>query len=188
MRTAKSVTQIDSLIRSALESFVRDIRSDDLWRREHELVNLFVFGHLVPKSRGSGVISDLTQIGIGTAVPQLKRRWTRRKDSDVCKDVVIWPEPGMTCWDDNGKPEYFPLSVLEWKSLNRQDRGPRLPKRKRERYEKDLQWLCDMSSWTMDRNLPFVGYRVFVDQTTRPIHVAVDRAFRGTPSEKWWSR
>jgi hypothetical protein len=186
LRTTEIITSLDSMIERALTSFLRDIHSDPRWRREHELVSLFVFGHLIPKSRGSGVINHLTQIGIGAAVPQLKRLWTRRKKSDVCKDIVIWPEPGMTCWDSEGEPEHFPLSILEWKSLNRHDRGRRLPKRRRDRYAEDLKWLCDMSRWTLRKNLPFVGYRVLVNQKAPQTEVRVDRVSKGNVKLNWW--
>ena len=188
MRTTKLITSLDSLIKSALMSFVRDLHHYRRRRREHEIVNLFVFGHLIPKSRGSSVIKHLTQIGIGAAVPQLERLWGRRRKSDVCKDIVIWPEHGMTCWDTDGEPKHFPLSVLEWTSLNEHERGGSLPKKKREKYAEDLKWLRDMSCWTARRKLSFVGYRVFVDQKISPIEVSVDRIYKGKAILDWWQQ
>jgi hypothetical protein len=34
----------------------------------------------------------------------------------VNKDLVIWPEPGMTMWDLGWNPINVPAAVLEWKS------------------------------------------------------------------------
>jgi hypothetical protein len=26
----------------------------------------------------------------------------------------IWPEPGMTCWNEDRKPVRYPLAVMQW--------------------------------------------------------------------------
>jgi hypothetical protein len=50
---------------------------------------------------------------------------------EVCKDLVIWPEPGWTFWDAKGAAVRVPLSVQEWKVNERNAR----------RREADQEWL-----------------------------------------------
>lgn len=60
------------------------------------MVSLFALGHLAQHCYPNGPLR-LTQMGIEVAVPQLPGE---RKKKDVCKDLVIWPEDKMTCWND----------------------------------------------------------------------------------------
>jgi len=58
--------------------------------------------------------------------------------SQVCKDLVIWPEPSMTCWDDEGRPMHSPITIVEWKVQG----FPRKPTRNLETsMEGDVAWL-----------------------------------------------
>lgn len=121
------------------------------------------------------------QVGIEVAVPQHRSDANPRKDPDVCKDVVIWPEPRMTCWDDSGLPSRYPLAVIEWKSLNRRDPSS-VRKRKRLVYhEYDLPWLIKTSVASPG----FLGYGVFVDLTVIPLSLVCARAFAGAVQHSW---
>jgi hypothetical protein len=70
-----------------------------------------VFSYLIPRC-GSGSLRDPGQIGIEVAVPGVPGLNPKRQ---VCKDVVIWPSPGDTCWDATGKATRPPSAILEWK-------------------------------------------------------------------------
>src|SRR5256885_13281345 len=59
------------------------------------------------------VLEHASQIGIEVAVPQLRGAKRKRQ---VCKDLVIWPRPMMTCWNKDGAPVIHPLAVLQWKT------------------------------------------------------------------------
>ena len=181
MQTRKLITSLDLLIKSALTSFVRDIRRDPRWRRERELINLFVFGHLAPRCRRGDALHHLTQIGIEAAVPQLPGRGGPRKNSDVCKDLVIWPKPKMTCWGREGKSRLYPLAVLEWKSINKQDRSRSIAEKRRD-YNKDVRWLL-RTSRLVDQ---FVGYAIIVNQKAKLIEVSATRTYRGDVLHDWW--
>src|SRR2546425_10676906 len=128
--------QLDHVVRRALGSTIADLRRPGFHGREREIVNLFVLGHLVRQRGRGGVLRDAMQIGIEVAVPQLPGRGGLRKKPDVCKDVVIWAEPGMTVWGHDGAGRVYPISVLEWKCVNRQDRGSSV-QRKREEHRAD---------------------------------------------------
>ena len=126
------VERLDAVVESALKSMVRDLHTSVWCRREREIVNLFVLGHLIALCGANGVLHDPMQIGIEAAVPQLPGRGGHRKKPDVCKDIVIWPAPYMTCRGRDGTGRVYPLSVLEWKSLNVQDRSSSLSRKRRE--------------------------------------------------------
>jgi len=173
--------QLDAVIEAALQSMIRELRTSAWYGRERELVSLFVLGHLMRLCGMHEVLHTPTQIGIEVAVPQLVGRGGQRKKPDVCKDIVIWPQPSMTCWGRHGDERCYPLAVLEWKSLNRHDRGTVLTQ-KRHEHTTDLHWLTVMSGSTS----PFVGYAVLVDQQASPTRMAVARACQGEVAEGWF--
>lgn len=172
--------QLDAVIEAALQSMIADLRASAWCCRERELVSLFVLGHLIRLCVPNGVLHRPTQIGIEVAVPQLAGRGGQRKKPDVCKDVVIWAQPSTTCWGRNGDDCLYPLSVLEWKSLNRHDRGALITQKRRE-HAADLHWLAETSRIAS----PFVGYAVLVDQKASPVRVVVSRACQGEVTEGW---
>lgn len=110
---------IDTTIQSALFSFADEVL-DGSWsgQREREAVSLFAFGPLLRQVDPEAFLKDPTQIGLEVPVPQVAvgddESHGRRK-RQVCKDLIIWPEPQMTCWDRNNDPTVPPAAVLEWK-------------------------------------------------------------------------
>lgn len=110
---------LDRCVQSALVSFANDTLTGSwLGRREREAVSQFVFGHLLKEVSPHGFIQDPAQIGIEFPVPQVNcddSACDRRFKRQVCKDIVIWREPAMTCWDVNGFPNIAPAAILEWK-------------------------------------------------------------------------
>lgn len=143
------LAEIDDVVRRSLTSLVDDIsRSDWTGRREREVVSLFCFGHLATQCRPDGFLYDLAQIAIEVAVAQnggqVRRSGKASSKDQVCKDIVIWPKPRMTCWDSGGRPTVRPASIIEWKH----NEGSI--------YEYDVDWLCEFSREIED----FVGYAV----------------------------
>jgi len=96
------INNLDEVIRSSLSSLVAGFSANN-WtgRREREVVSLFCFGHLLRECRPDSFLHDAAQISIEVAVPQLAGQIGRTGKStskdQVCKDVVIWPRPRMTC-------------------------------------------------------------------------------------------
>lgn len=109
---------IDEPVRSALDTFVEEELAGS-WngRREREAVSLFAFGALVNQVNTEGALRDPRQIGLEVPVPQVTMDGENGADKkdQVCKDVVIWPDPGMTCWDENHNPTVAPVAIIEWK-------------------------------------------------------------------------
>ena len=81
-----------------------DISTSNWHGRERGMVSLFALGHLSQDCDRDGSVR-LTQIGIEVAVRQLPGD---KKRHNVCKDLVIWPEEEMTCWDGSGEMYHEP--------------------------------------------------------------------------------
>jgi hypothetical protein len=152
------ISELDSIVGQSLRSFYSEICSLPDWRgREREMVSLFALGHLAQHCNPNGPMR-LTQMGIEVAVPQLPGD---RKTRDVCKDLVVWPEDKMTCWNADGKICHEPMAVMEWK-VNYASNRPTHAKNRRD-HLRDIQWLRDTSNRLAERD--FVGYAVFIENT-----------------------
>lgn len=130
--------RLDDLARRSLTALVRDVRIND-WsgRREREAISLYAMRHLVAEVRDDSVLSDRSQIGIEVPVPQLSgeaasRLGLKNPKKQVCRDLVIWPMPAMTCWDQMGQPTVPPLAIFQWKTARDPD-------------PLDLRWLSEYS-------------------------------------------
>lgn len=169
---------LDLLIRTSLSDFANDLHEHEWHGRENELVNLFVFGHLLrlgcpPKGR-----LDPTQIGIEVAVPQLLVRKPGAKKA-VRKDLVIWRLPRTTFWSKSPDGDECPmLAVMEWKSLN--NVGAKENKhRKQEIFTKhDIDWL----QCSTRQHPGMIGYAVFVDLASPRRMIKCHRVFDGESS------
>jgi hypothetical protein len=170
---------LSSVIRKALCSFASENRGDAVYARE--LVSCFVFAHLLCHVQANGPISSPAQIGVEVAVPQRRIPGARRRDPDVCKDVVIWSAPGMVCWDSAGHPTRFPAAVLEWKSLNLKDSAASVRRKLREEYPADCDWL----QWFVTASPGSEGYAVLVDSRQTRRHVRVARFSAGGEDVDW---
>jgi hypothetical protein len=173
---------LEEQLQLAFQSFAASLVVTPIaFAREREYVSSFVLGHLAPLVRPGAALFDLTQIGIEVAVPQRRTATNRRRHPDVCKDVVIWSDPGMTCWDARGFPSRFPAAVLEWKALNRQD-PPAVRARKRAKdRDADRAWL----GWFTHTSPDALGFSVLVDSTSSPPSIDVERVAKGVLIRGW---
>lgn len=151
--------QIESLVAPALRSFHADLGAGGWFGRENEVVNLFAFGHLLPRLAAAQVAP--TQLGIEVAVPQIPRADHPRRRPDVRKDLVIWPEPRMTCWRSPTENRQRPSAVLEWKTRNNTRPRRSLAAASRA-HALDIEWLREFALQDDDA---FVGLAIFVDLT-----------------------
>ncbi len=170
-----AINDLDAVIRSSLSSLVSGFSADN-WtgRREREVVSLFCFGHLLRECRPESFLHDATQISIEVAVPQLTGQIGRTGKStskdQVCKDVVIWPGPRMTCWNSDGKPTVRPISVIEWKHNEGVIPGY------------DVDWLREFSATAED----FVGYAVSTNHGgPHNFRLSCTRIHRGEVQFEW---
>ena len=174
IRHAMIGEELDELLKSALKSFA-SIPKVSKWAREKELVSWFVIEHLLPLVKEGGILAHPGQVGIDVAVPQHRTPENPRKNPDVCKDVVIWSYPDMTCWNEEGIANVHPISVIEWKSWNKRDRPAQRKSKMKTFAEYDLPWLQK----TVQSVEEFVGYGVLADVTNERIELACVRT-RGT--------
>jgi len=162
----------DDSVRSALETFANEAL-DGSWngRREREAVSLFAFGALVDQVEPQGVLRDSRQIGLEVPIPQVTvgdEDSTNKKDQ-VCKDVIIWPESRMTCWDERQNPTIPPVAVIEWKF----DRASI--------YDYDVDWLEAFTEQYPD----CVGYAVTANQPSSRFTLSCTRVSDSGIQQKW---
>ena len=150
--------------------------------RERELVSLFVFAHLLPTLASRRPVCVPGQIGIEVAVPQRRDLPNRRRDPDVCKDVVLWDRPGMTCWDGDGRAIHFPRAVIEWKSINRKDPPPTARRKRVLEHPADVEWL----RWFVQQAPDLEGYAVLADLSVAPRTLQVHRVTAAAESPHWF--
>ena len=160
------LNEIDEIIGSLLSDLVADIFSIDWVGRERELVSLFALGYLSKRCKIGSFLHDPAQIGIEVAVPQLPGDGRK---AQVCKDLVIWPAPGMTCWDQYRRPIHHPSVIIEWKTNRTRVSA------------KDVSWLQEYSKAKPD----FLGYAVCVDSRERRFRLACDRIQCGRVQPTW---
>jgi hypothetical protein len=164
------VDNMDAAIRRALEGLIEDRHVVDWHAKEHDWVNYFVFRHLLQQCTSVGPLSDPAQIGIEVSVPQ-PPGYTRPV---VCRDIVVWEKPGMSCWEPGWIPTRHPLAIVEWKTHRPGRRNRDVPK-EREWLRAYSQWqptvTCYAVSVEVDRRWPILTCtRFFRNRETRWIH------------------
>jgi hypothetical protein len=107
------IRKLDRLIRETLIAFSEDLKGCRWWGKEHDLVNRYAHGFLMARCSSSSFLEHPTQIGIEVGVAQPKGKRFLRPAAR--KDLVIWPKPWMSCWNDKFEPSNHPMAVLEWK-------------------------------------------------------------------------
>jgi hypothetical protein len=110
-------------LRRMLLEFVAEIEAAKWQGKERELVSHFAFSKLVKNIGCCPALSDPAQIAIEVRVKQVKGR----AKENVCKDMMIWPKPGLTFMQEGA----VPLCIIEWKH------------RLKEPFAYDVEWLQD---------------------------------------------
>lgn len=171
---------LDGTIRACLHSIFDEISAAEWRGREREIVSRFCFGYLIHSFN-----SD--QLGMEVAVPQLSlvelqecKPDTKKHKRDVCKDVVIWPQPKMVTFDHDWEPSYQPLAVIEWTVINPSD-SKREKKKKEIKHRYDQCWLRKKSESVEN----FVGYAILVDATCSPKELCCARFSSGQVWSDW---
>src|SRR4029077_1449469 len=79
-------------------------------------ISLFAFGYLATYFHpGNVLLKAQAQIAIEGAVKQTGH--LENMGPQVCKDLVVWREPGMTLWGSERQRTRTPLCVMEWKCI-----------------------------------------------------------------------
>jgi hypothetical protein len=151
------IAELDSIIKESLEGFCREVLPSPWHGREHEMVSLFLLGHLARHCSPHGPL-HLTQVGIDVGVKQLEERKPGNvmgPTKDVQKDLVIWSEPAGTLWNSDGQIANEPLLVMEWKVIYRNHKKAALAD-----HDYDKHWL-EETARRIGAN--FLGYAVLVN-------------------------
>ena len=152
MPREKSANGLDKQIQTALGAFFRDL-PNPWFGKERDAVSRFVFGHLINECRRGSPLHTPSQVGI--EIPVGRPAGLNRDKKGSWKDVVIWPRPGMTAFDENLQHTYVPAAVIEWKVLLKRGRGSR---RIQQEIERDHEWLAAFTA----QNPKSVGYSVLL--------------------------
>jgi len=163
---------IDRTARQALQAFCTELAESRARPRiEREMVSRFCFGPLLDQVESGSWLFDPGQIGIEVAVPriadQMKLSGRSGAKNQVCKDIVIWPRPGMHCWDTSCRPTIRPAVIIEWKHDS-------------DSSALDIPWLQSFSRGAH----PFVGYAVR-SSLRNGVELNVVRVRRGVAEVPW---
>lgn len=161
------MTEIDSIIRTSLVSFIESVFDSGWFGKEREAVSLYAFGHLLPQCKPDSILSDPRQIGIEVRVPSPPG--AAYKKAETTKDLIVWPEPAWTCWDEHGESTRAPIALVEWK----------VGKRNVSTY--DVRWLKDFTSV----HPTCLGYALTVDLQARNFHLSCTRIEAGEAKAEW---
>lgn len=161
-------TEVDSIIKDSLTQFCSFISLNHWYGREREAISLYVMGFLTKMCKEGSFLCDPRQIGIEVAVPQIP---SPNSKPQVNKDLVIWPEPAMVCWNDRREPANHPICIMEWKA-NQQRKSTH-----------DISWLRQYSS--DKQNLVCYGVNLNIEAERHSL--LVDRIYLGECSPSWLS-
>lgn len=143
--------QVELIIKRALVQFHQDMVQRKWKGREREAVSHFVTGHLINCVSKDSIFKDLSQAVIEGAVKQ----WDKVGKKQVNKDLLIWPDSGMTTWNSVWEPEHVPLAILEWKVYRQKNRFKAF-------HQHDVEWL----EWWTTENTGTLGVLVALDIST----------------------
>lgn len=123
----------EELFHTALGKLLPELAKAPWYVREREVVNLFVFGHLIPQFQKKNL--DISQLGIEVAVQKLPKIIVAESDGAKSSkqaremlgryaDIVVWPHAEATLWQT-----CKPLVQVEWKHIScRTERPPDIKK------------------------------------------------------------
>lgn len=162
----------DALFLAALKELLPDLAGAPWYVREHEVVNLFVFGHLIRQFQDRNL--DLGQIGIEVPVKNIPDPQNSNPKRSVGADIVVWPHRKATLWH-----LCKPLARVEWKNISCREESPRLLEKQ---HDEDIRRLI--------RNRPDVGvsYAVLTDQRGGYVQVRAKRISEGRDPEDLFAK
>jgi len=166
------LSHIDHIVRDSLIEFVNEVVRSSWRGREREAISLYAFGFLQRQISGNSILTDATQIGIEVTVPSDK---SLNPKGRVCKDLVLWREPKMTCWNEGWEVVNYPLAILEWKAFRLPSSRPLVSKH-------DVEWLQRYSAFCPT---PFAGYAISLDLLRRQFYICVTRVENDHRQDSW---
>lgn len=137
------MNELDQIIERSLTLFLAYVQQTGWFGRENEAVSLYAFGFLQHE------LPDPRQIGIEVGAADTPKGY----NSQVRKDLIIWPRPAMNRWYPK-EPRSEPLAIVEWKV-----RRPGM--RAGVGTSRDVAWLATHCA----RHRETLGYAVLLDLT-----------------------
>lgn len=122
---------LEDIIRTTLQTFTSHVRAVTWFGLEREMVSYYALGFLAKACEPGSALYDPGQIGVEVRVPGIPGH---TKKPRVCKDLVIWEQPGMTCWNARHEPVVAPMVIMEWKDELKKD------------FAYDVEWLQHFSA------------------------------------------
>jgi hypothetical protein len=171
---AKAIKEIDRIVDSSLRQLAADKHVHAWCAKERDWVNYFAHRYLIKKCSKTGPLKKPWQIGIEVGVPQPP---PYNKPS-VSRDLVIWPDPGDTCWKGNRidrpwAPAHHPLAILEWK-VHRFKHPNRMVTHEREWLEAYCQ-----------KNKSVLAYAIEIDGRCSPRTMVCTRFYGNAKPSRW---
>jgi hypothetical protein len=179
----------ERLFRAALDSLLPDLADSPWYVREREVVNLFVFRHLIPQFQTENL--DIGQLGIEVpvlklptitkansskseeleigqldmGVPVLKTPKPLKEKLGKNADIVVWPHTRATVWRT-----CKPLVHIEWKNISCREDNP---------HDLELQHEGNIRLLQHSQRLVCVSYAVLTDQRDKHISLRCVRIMDG---------
>lgn len=170
---AKPIGTFERLFRDALESFLPNLAAS-LWHvREHEVVNLFVFRHLIPQFRKRKL--DIGQIGVEVPLLRLPKLKTEKPPKGKYADIAVWfhsnASRSRTC---------RPLAHIEWKNISCLDPEKKAREQK-QKHKEDIRCLKH------NQTLASACYAVLTDQRNGYVKIFCTRIVNGTKATNFFA-
>jgi hypothetical protein len=165
------IGNLDQIIERSLRKLAEDTHVLGWCAKEHDWVNYFAHRYLLLECSPRGPLKEPAQICIEVAVPQPPGY----PKQSVCRDLVIWPMCGDTCFDVKWRAFKHPLAILEW-TVHRPRH--RKPKRK---VDGERAWLKAYGVWQPS----VLTYAIEIDGRCSPTRLVCTR-FLGLTENKQW--
>ena len=165
------IRRIDKIIERSLRRFAKDTLLSTWCAKERDWVNYYAHRYLMEECSRAGPLKEPGQICIEVRIPQPPQY----KKLGVCRDLVIWPNVGDTCFTPDWKPGKHPLAVIEWK-VHR-------PRHRNRQVDHEREWLRAYCRWQPS----VLAYAIEVDGTCLPTTIVCTR-FIGFSENRDWLR
>lgn len=103
---------LESHLHASLDAFAHAILHTAWYGKEREAVSHYAFNFLAKAAQTGTAFYDVGQLAMEGRMPGGPLNTKKQ----VCKDLVIWPAPGLNCWNERREAVRYPLAVMEWKA------------------------------------------------------------------------
>ena len=103
---------LEPILQQTLGTFGSQVLTTPWYGKEREAVSHYAFHFLAKAAQPGTPFYDIGQLAIEGRMPGGPLNTKKQ----VCKDLVIWPEPGANCWNERREAVHYPLAVMEWKA------------------------------------------------------------------------